>query len=69
MLAVMMLIVRVSIIYWVVAKDRIAHVVAVSELLIKKIQRISFSVSPKDVGLLWFKRYPRMAVPRFFCDK
>ena len=38
-----------------VAKDRIEHVVAVSELLIKKIQRISFSVSPNMLDYFGLK--------------
>ncbi len=37
------------------AKDRIDHVVAVSELLIKKIQRISFSVSPNMLDYFGLK--------------
>ncbi len=38
-----------------VANDKIDHVVAVSELLIKKIQRISFSVSPNMLDYFGLK--------------
>ncbi len=38
-----------------ITKDRIDHVMAVSELLIKKIQRISFSVSPNMLDYFGLK--------------